>query len=146
MKRTFFIISLLAISLATFASCDKDEQLLDPTKLPAEAQSFIDSNFPSTSVKSVVKEYDDFSYHYDVYLADGTTLEFDRKGEWTDVQNRVSGVPDSVVPEKILTYVTTNYSNAFIVDIERERQYNVELNTDLDLDFSLDGDFIRIDY
>ena len=111
-----------------------------------QAAPLIDNNFPSTSVKSVVKEYDDFSYHYDVYLADGTTLEFDRKGEWTDVQNRVSGVPDSVVPEKILTYVTTNYSNAFIVDIERERQYNVELNTDLDLDFSLDGDFIRIDY
>lgn len=146
MKRTIMFISLLAISLAAFASCDKDDQLVDPTKLPTEAQSFIDTNFPSTSIKSVVKEYDDFTYHYDVYLADGTALEFDKHGEWKDVKNNVIGVPDSVVPEKILSYVTTNYSNAFIVDIERGRRYDVELNTDIDLDFSLDGDFIRIDY
>ena len=146
MKRAFFIISLLAISLATFASCDKDEQPVDPAQLPAEAQTFIDTNFPATTINSVVKEYDDFTYHYDVYLADGTTLEFDKRGEWKDVQNRVSGVPDSIVPEKILSYVTNNYSNAFIVEIERDRQYDVELNTGIDLDFSLDGDFIRIDY
>lgn len=145
MKKSIKMLAFFAAALIGLQSCD-DDKYVAPDTLPNVAESFLTTHFADTEVSSVMKEYDDFTYHYNVYLADGTYVEFNKSGEWREVENRVKGVPSSVVPEKILTYVTTNYSEFFIVDIERDRQYDVELNNDLNLHFSLDGDFLRFDY
>ncbi len=145
MKKIFAFLAFASVALFGLQSCDKDDQAVDPNKLPTTAQTFINTHFADATVSSVVKEYDDLTYHYEVYLSDGTHLEFKKNGEWKSVENRTSGVPKSVIPTKILDYIATNYSDCFVIDIERDRQYDVELNNDLDLDFNLDGDFIRID-
>lgn len=141
------ILSLLAMAAALIGlqSCD-DDQKIDPAKLPNSAEQFITTHFAEASINSVIKEHDDFTIHYDVYLSDGTFIEFKKDGEWKEVENRVTGVPASIIPEKIASYITTNYSGAFVVDIERDRQYDVELNTGIELDFDLNGNFLRFDY
>ena len=143
MKRTVFMLAM-AVAFFGFQSCD-DEKPIDPNKLPQAAETFIDTHFAEASINSVMKEYDDFTVRYDVYLSDGTFIEFKKNGEWKEIENRTTGVPESVIPTKILDYIATNYSDCFVIDIERDRQYDVELNNDLDLDFNLDGNFIRID-
>lgn len=144
MKRTIFMLAMAAAFFG-LQSCD-DEKPIDPSKLPQTAETFIDTHFAEASINSVMKEYDDLTVHYDVYLSDGTYIEFKKNGEWKEVENRVTGVPASIIPEGIQTYVTTNYSDAFVVDIERDRQYDVELNTGLELNFDLNGKFLRFDY
>ena len=146
MKRAFLTIMAALASLVVLASCDNDENHLDYNELPNVAKSFINNHFGNTEVRSAIKEYDDLTYHYEVYLTDGTKIEFKKNGEWREVENRVEGVPTSILPAGIVSYVQENYGSYFIVSAERDRQYDIELNNDLDLDFTLDGDFIRIDY
>lgn len=133
-------------SLVVLASCDNDEKHLDYNELPNVAKSFINNHFGDNEARSVIKEYDDLTYHYEVYLTDGTKIEFKKNGEWREVENRVEGVPTSILPAGIVSYMQENYGSYFIVCVERDRQYDIELNNDLDLDFTLDGDFIRVDY
>lgn len=139
------MVAFVAAALIGLQSCD-DDKPINPNELPSVAEAYIDTHFADASVTSVLKEYDDLTYTYKVYLSDGTFIEFKKNGEWKDVENRVTGVPASVIPEKIATYITTNYPSNFVVDIERDRNYDVELNNNLDLVFSLSGDFLRIDY
>lgn len=139
------MVAFVAAALVGLQSCD-DDKPIDPNKLPNVAENYIDTHFADASITSVLKEYDDLTYTYQVYLSDGTYIEFKKDGEWKEVENRVTGVPTSVIPEKIASYISTNYADNFVVDIERGRQYDVELNNNLDLDFSLSGDFLRVDY
>lgn len=134
------------MSLTAFASCDNDEKHVEYTELPNVAKTFINDYFGSAEVRSVVKEYDDWTYTYDVYLTDGTHIEFKKDGKWREIENRTEGIPTAILPSGITTYVEANYGGSFIVDAERDRQYDIELNTGIDLDFSLEGEFIRIDY
>ena len=145
MKKIATLLATMAVALTLLVGCEKNDEMVNPNKLPSEAQTFLATNFPNATVKTVVKDYDDATHTYKVTLSDGTFVEFRKSGEWKEVENRVDGVPTSVIPTKIQDYLTTNYPDDFVVDIERERRYDVELNTGLDLEFSLDGDFIRID-
>lgn len=145
MKKIATLLATLAASLTLLVGCEKNDEMVNPNKLPSEAQTFLSTHFPNATIKTVIKDYDDISHTYQVTLSDGTFVEFRKGGEWKEVENRVEGVPSSVIPAKILDYLTNNYSDDFVVDIERDRRYDVELNTGLDLEFSLDGDFISID-
>lgn len=146
MKKLLISVAVATAALLTLQSCDKNDERIDLQNLPTTAQNFVAANFPGATVTSAVKDYDDiWGYNYDVILSDGTHIEFDEDGEWREVENRVSGVPTSVIPAKIVEYVSTNYAAWFVVDIEKERGYNVELSNDLDLDFDSDGNFVRID-
>jgi hypothetical protein len=79
-------------------------------------------------------------------LSDGTRIEINSNGDWMEVENYNKGVPASVIPGKIREYVNQNYPNTAIVDIERDRQIDIKLKNGVELIFSLDGEFIRIDF
>lgn len=143
MKKIVLLIGVLAA--LSLQSCD-GEKFIGVTDLPEKAATFIQNNFPSAEVISVVKDYDDLTYTYDVVLSDGTKIEFKRSGEWKDVEARTSKVPDSIVPAKILTYVQTNYEGNYIVDISRDIRYDVELDNKRELVFNLSGDYLGVDY
>ena len=136
---------LAAIPMLFLQSCDT-ERFIGIADLPEKAATFIQNNFPSADVISVVKDYDDLSYTYDVVLSDGTRIEFKRSGEWKDVDARTSKVPDAIVPADILNYVQTNYEGNYIVDISRDIRYDVELDNKRELVFALTGTYLGVDY
>ena len=141
MKKKMNLRSLLALLVATvsmtlFASCDKDS-FIDTAQLPAEAQTFIDTYFASSKVVTVMKEGTGLWAEYDVNLADGTSITFDHKGEWTDVDCGLAAVPAGIVPEQIASKVAELYPSQFITDIDRDFEgYEVELNNGVDLSFN----------
>lgn len=143
MKR--IVILLAAIPMLFLQSCDT-ERFIGIADLPEKAATFIQTNFPSAEVISVVKDYDDLSYTYDVVLSDGTMIEFKRSGEWKDVDARTSKVPDAIVPADILNYVQTNYEGNYIVDISRDIRYDVELDNKRELVFALTGTYLGVDF
>lgn len=147
MKRTMkkIVILIGALAALSLQSCD-GERFIGFADLPERAATFIQTNFPSAEVISVVKDYDDLSYTYDVVLSDGTLIEFKRSGEWKDVDARTSKVPDAIVPADILNYVQTNYEGNYIVDISRDIRYDVELDNKRELVFALTGTYLGIDY
>ena len=83
---------------------------------------------------------------YNVRLKDGTELDFDYKGNLEEIDCQTKAVPVGIVPEKITSYVSARFADAFIVKyaIDR-REQKVELNNSLELEFDKDGNFLRID-
>jgi hypothetical protein len=84
------------------------------------------------------------SKKYEINL-EGIKLEFNSKYRIIDIDGK-SRLPDSVIPQKIRQYVTTNYSGNVITDWEIDgRKQQIGLDNGVDLEFTMSGDFIRID-
>lgn len=131
-------IMLMAIlAMLTITACDSDDdEFVEVTELPAAAQTFLSQYFPGLTVKSVEKEKASGTFYYDVTLADGTEVEFDQAGAWTDVDCKNKAVPSVIIPQAISAYVEANYPGLLIVQIERESYgYDIELSNDLDIRF-----------
>ena len=82
-------------------------------------------------------------------FSNGWEVEFNRRGEWNHVDCRRDPVPVSIqhlLPQPILTYVATHFNAAAITEVDKNaRGYEIGLSNDLDLKFSLSGDFKLID-
>ena len=146
MKKIFSILALAIATLVGLQSCEKEDVMIPATELPSEVISFLDTHFSGIEVRSVIKDYDNSTYEFEVYLSNGTRIELSRRGEWRNVENHLAGVPHSVIPNKILTYVAENYPDQMIIGIERDRQIDVELKGGVELVFSLNEDFVKFDY
>lgn len=140
MKKYYLVIILPLF----FISCDK-ETILPETKVPAEITNYVDTHYPANPIIQVTKDNDGFKLTYDIVLQDFTKLEFNRKKEIIEIQSP-NKLPDSVIPTKILEYVFKNYASNWIIswDLDDKRQ-KVELNNGLEIEFSTNGDFLRID-
>ena len=146
MKKIFSILALAIATLVGLQSCEKEDVMIPVAELPSEVISFLDTHFSGIEVRSVIKDYDNSTYEFEVYLANGTRIELSRRGEWRNVENHLAGVPHSVIPNKILTYIAENYPDQMIIGIERDRQIDVELKGGVELVFSLNEDFVKFDY
>ena len=146
MKKTFLLI-LMALSLFSFTSCEKETVLAD-NQTPSEIKTYVQTHFSDHSILQVIKDKDEFELTYNVMLSDRITLEFNRKKEIIDIDSKNDlKLPGSVIPEKILVYVQSNYPSFYIVGWEVSDRTNqkVELNNDLELIFNKNGDFLRLD-
>ena len=147
MKKFISISVFVIAAILSFSSCDKeDEVAISPSAISNEVQAFLDSHFQGIEIQYVIQERERRSYDYEMRLSDGTRIEINSNGDWMEVENYNKGVPASVIPGKILEYVNQNYPNTTIVDIERDRQIDIKLKNGVELIFSLDGEFIRMDF
>lgn len=143
--KTFIKLSLaLLFPLFILNSCEQ-EYIINDSDLPVEITTYIEKHFADHTILQSIKEMDNLSKTYEVILSGNYTLKFNRKKEIIDIEGNQK-LPDSVIPEKILTYVTANFPTSYIVgwELEGERQ-QIELDNDLDLEFNMKGDFLRID-
>ena len=146
MKTKGFLMTMmiLMMSLLTMTSCDK-ETIISDDELPVEVKQYITTHFPDHPIIQSMIEIDDLTKTYEVVLEGSFTLTFNRKKEIIDIEGR-SKLPDSVIPQKIRQYVNDNYPDNFIIGWELDgKNQQIELNNDLDLEFTMNGDFIRID-
>ena len=147
MKATKTIGTLALFSILFFAlqGCDKQEILRTPTDIPVEIQKYVTTHFPDQQILQVIKETDGLTVTYDVYLDNQTELEFNRKKEIIKIESKFE-LPDSVIPAKIKAYVVANFPAYYIIGWELEGNHQqIKLNNDMDIEFTMDGDFIRID-
>lgn len=146
MTKNFFLTMLFGAlaALTSFASCQKDT-IIQESALPAEIKAYVAEHFPGNKILQAEKDKDGPKQHYELILSDGIKLEFNHKKEIIEIEGK-SKLPDSVIPEKIRSYVKANYPDSIILEweIDRKKQ-QVKLNNGLDLEFSKSGDFLRID-
>lgn len=113
------------------SSCD-DEKKIDFGDLPSEARSFIENYFPSADILSIVQEKEDGRKEYQVKLSDGTDMEFDEDGEWTNIECYFSPLPTGILPANVITKVEELHPEAYINGVERELGGYVVEVTDAD--------------
>ncbi|SMC76126.1 PepSY-like domain-containing protein [Moheibacter sediminis] len=123
------------------------ETVIKTTELPKTAQDFISKNFSGQKVSQAIKDKGMISTDYEVWLDNGVKIEFDGNGNWEEVDGENDAViPTGFIPKKITSYVSKNFPTHKISKIEKDsNSYDVELTNGLDLEFKLNGDFLRID-
>lgn len=116
-------------------------------QLPKAAQNFVTKYFGEKNVSYITVESEFLSSkEYEVRLNDGKKIEFDAKGNWTEVDSEKEAVPADIVPAAIVAHVNKSFPNNAIVQISKSsRKYEVELSNGLDLEFDKKGQFLRID-
>ena len=143
-KSVIKIWIVATVMVFLFTSCER-EKIISSSDLPSEITSYISTHFPNNVIIQVVLERDGLTKTYDILLSESISLEFNRKKEIIDIDG-VTQLPNSVIPEKILQYVTVNYPTNFITDWELEYKYQqVQLDNGLNLEFNMNDDFLRID-
>ncbi|GEM_PF-236592 len=154
MNKMTFIFLGLCILFVSFTACDDDDQVINQDELPAICQTFLNDYFSGQTILGVQKDNDEYEVYYTNYK-----VEFNSQGVWKQVDGkRVNGdykaIPQAFltneIPQGIITWTTTNYPNAFIVEVEKEYRngahtgYDIELNNGRDdLDFDLEGNFLN---
>lgn len=142
-KLVMMLVCMFAVHTMVMADNDKPIQV---NQLPAKAQTFLKTHFKNQKVALAKLETELFYKGYDVTFTNGEKIEFDKTGEWTEVQCRQSEVPPQIVPEGIKTYVKTNYPDARILQIERDKkEFEIKLSNRWEIKFDSQMRVIDID-
>lgn len=144
MKKTMLILACV-ITLATSA-CADNYQPITRDQLPQKAQTFLSTYFPKAKISLVRRDMDIVTSSYDVIFTDGCKIEFDNKGNWTEVDCINHPIPDGIAPATIENIVKTQYPGARITQIEIDhREYDVKLSNRIELTFDKKMQLIDID-
>ena len=148
MKRIFRILMIaiccmLTCNMAANAGNDKPIAI---NALPAKAQILLNNHFNGQKVMLATIELGVVSRNYDVVLQNGTKLEFDKKGNLTEIDCKQGIVPAKLIPQAIRNYLKENYPAQAVKKIEMNKnEYEVELTNGLDLTFNKHFQLIDID-
>ena len=137
------LVCLVAFQTAAIADNDKPISI---SQLPTTAQQVIKKHFGKKKVALAKQESGLFEKSYDVVFNNGEKVEFDRKGNWTEINCKLSSVPTALVPAKITQYVKSTYPGAKILEIEKDdSQYEVKLSNMLEVTFNRNFQVVDID-
>lgn len=140
------ILMILSVVLFQNISYADSERVITVDKLPVAAQKFLKTHFADQPLTYAKVDGYMFDVDYEVRLADGTKIDFDRKGNWTNVERKAVALPKTLVPTKIAEYVSKYYAGTKVVKIERnKRSFEVELSNGLELTFDTRYNLINVD-
>lgn len=138
------MVMVCSVVLFSATACADKNKPIQVNELPAKAQTVLTTHFSGQKVALTIKEngFDG----YDVVLQNGTKLEFDRKGNLTEVDCKQGTVPAKLIPQPIKSYVQANYSGKNIKKMEIDKgKHEIELSNGLDITFNKRFKVIDID-
>lgn len=142
MRKNFLTLVLLLIGTFAFAQngMTKFEQL------PANSQEFVNTYFKDYKIMYVFMEKEFADTEYKLRFEDGTEIEFNAKGEWKNVSGERNCIPTAFILKEITDYVAAYHKDMCITDVEKDHnRIKVELNDQLEIEFSSKGKFISYD-
>lgn len=148
MKTLFrnFTVTAFCFAVSVFNASADNARPIAFDQLPAQAQQFVKTHFADAQVTLTTLEKDVLQKSYDVVLNNGTHLEFDSKGQWTDVVCKTGYVPANVLPSQITTYLKSSFPNAHVKKVERENgRYEVNLENGTEVTFNKKFQVVDID-
>ena len=120
MKKIFFAFIAIAL-LAGTAFADDNIEEIPLKKVPDLGLRMVKSYFPGNNVvKAVKNKSKDMKNRTCVMLDNGSTIDFDKDGNWMIVDCRNSSVPMRMVPGKIQMYLSRSHPGADVVYMGRE--------------------------
>lgn len=149
---TILVLAMLSINAFAQASTDNTQNPYlytpDPnaqygygvplTSIPQNAQNFIKQHFPNIEVTYIERDWDDI----EVYLSNGTQIEFFPNGDWKEVKCYMN-MPSSILPANVMATVQRTYPQAAIIKIEKQFTiFEVKLNNMMELYIDNNGTLI----
>ena len=151
MKEMKRMIRILMIAICCMLSCNMaanagNDKPIAVNALPVKAQTLLSNHFNNQKVMLATIETGGINKSYDVVLQNGTKLEFDKKGNLTEVDCKQDIVPAQLIPQAIRNYLKDNYAGQSVKKIEiNKNEYEVKLANGLDLTFNKHFQLIDID-
>ena len=143
-RKVFISMAILFGALTTVLADDDKPVTID--QLPTKAKSFITEYFSNEKVALAKEEKDFWNSTFEVIFVNGNKLEFDNKGNWTEVNCKYSSVPGKVVPSAIMSYIKKNYPDCKVLTIEIEKnRTEVKLSNRVEVTFNKNNEVIDID-
>ena len=142
---------MLMIAICCMVSCNMvanagNDKPISVKALPTKAQTLLTKHFSNQKVVLATIESNVIGKNYDVVLKNGTKLEFDKKGNLTEIDCKQGTVPTQLIPQAIKNYLKANYARQSVKKIElNKNEYEVELTNGLDLTFNKHFQLIDID-
>ena len=143
MKRFMFLICMFLI-IGTTYSMAGGGYVVGVQQLPAPAQEVITKCFADKQLLTILKERGE----YEVIFNTGEKIEFNKKGEWTEISCHTTQVPDILIPNPIKMRIMADFSNTRIVKIDRSRngkKYEVKLSNGLEVEFDKNFNVKKVD-
>lgn len=142
MKKALVTLAAFFVVLASAAS---DYRPITVEQLPAAAQSILTVHFKNIPTTFIGAEPEMIGLEYKVLLENGTQIEFDKKGNWKEIESTV-GVPETIVPALINQFVAQNHKGDKVNRIDRETWgYEVKLASGREVEFNKSFKFIKYD-
>ena len=143
MMKTIKAFLLMVTLLATSFSAKADhDQVIPFNQMPEAAQAFLKQHFADKVPLVVTVDWDDYTIRYE----SGEKVEFDKQGNWKEIDCRASRVPVELIPDEIKSNISTTFPGAIILKLDRNRRgYEVKLNNGLEVEYSPSFQVIDID-
>ena len=146
MRTKLNLAASLIAGLMFGLSANAQKTVIKKEALPANAQAFLKTHFGSKKPSYILEGKEILSTEYKVQYDNKIEIEFDKKGNWKEVDGKSAKIPSSIIPKKIASYVKDNFRKEKITKIEIGTSgYETKLTNGLELKFSLKGDFTKID-
>ena len=141
-KSIFFVLALvMSICLPLTLMADND-QVITFDRLPATAQAMLKQNFADKTPLVITADWDD----YKVMYTNGDKVEFDKKGNWRDIECKTSQVPAALIPAQIVANVNATFPGATVTEIDQDRRgYSVKLSNGLELEYNRSFQIVELD-
>ena len=141
------LLTLVAVfSIGIVSANAHNDRIINKSQLPISAQQFIDNHFAGIELTYAKEEFNIFFNSYEVRLADGTKIEFTKRGNWEEVNCRFGEVPSAIIPQPIKDFIDKNHPNVKVILIEKDRNdYEVKLSNRLELKFDKNFNLYDID-
>lgn len=144
MKRLIVLLAGI-VSFAGVVSADND-RAVTMDRLPEKAREFIQEHFASEKIAYVKQERDFLELKYEVMTVGGVMIDFDRSGNWTELECRYDMLCVSLIPAPVKEYVSSRWPDVSYRKISRSRnEYEVKLSSGLELTFDRNFNLIEID-
>ena len=143
MKRMMFLVCMF-LMMGTTYSIAGDGYVVGIQQLPAGAQEVMTKYFADKTILTILKERNEC----EVIFNNGEKIEFNKKGEWTEVSCHTTQVPDILIPDPIKARIKADFANSKIVKIDRSRngkKYEVKLSNGLEVEFDKKFNIIKVD-
>ena len=141
MKQRLFILLAMVMTMCLTVKADND-LVITFDQLPTQAQTLLKKHFGDKTPLIVTVDWDD----YTVVYQSGEKIEFDKKGEWKELNCKTSAVPTALIPEPIKASVKQTFPGAIIIKLDRDRRgYDVKLNNGMELEFNKKFQIVELD-
>lgn len=139
------LLSLMAVAVTSLAIAD--DKPINYSQVPQAIKTFVSKYFSRENVTAAMVDNEMFEQkEYTIHLSNGAKLEFRGNGNWQEIDCGTNPIPNGFFPAKIQQYVKKNYPDTKITKISLDKtNYEVKLSTGTEMEFTLAGDFMKMD-
>ncbi|MBF7046243.1 PepSY-like domain-containing protein [Campylobacter volucris] len=116
--------------------------VISPDSLPVDIKKFIQEHFPNATIGLIEQD----SHSYEIYLSDGSELEFFLNGKLKEAENH-RALNISILPIPVQNIIKNTHPNASVIEVERKiSHYKIKLNNEIKLYIDDNGIILRQKY